>query len=137
MAVVREKRTEGLILCNQEPKRAGNRVCSEWRCKHDESRLETAGAVHQQLLHVKFKLFRICATIQFKLNELKLFSQREKEDFLRLFSLQSKNGIFSKPAVKNIVKDDEAGRQFFKKFTVDQIFTCSKYERRMMNQKSA
>lgn len=46
MAVVREKGTEGSILSNQEPKKICNRVCSEWRCKHDESRLETAGAVH-------------------------------------------------------------------------------------------
>ena len=63
-----------------------------------------------------------------------IFSLREKEDLLRLFKPTIKSGIISKPAVKNILEEDEAGRQFLKKFTVDQIVNRLKYERRM-NQK--
>ena len=63
-----------------------------------------------------------------------IFSLREKEDLFRLFKPTIKNGIISKPAVKNILQEDEAGRQFLKQFTVDQIVNRLKYERRM-NQK--
>ena len=44
MALVREKITDNAILCNQDPKKICDRVRSEWRRKHDESHLETAGA---------------------------------------------------------------------------------------------
>ena len=57
-----------------------------------------------------------------------IFSLREKEDLLRLFKPTIKSGIISKPAVKNILEEDEAGRQFLKKFTVDQVVNRLKYE---------
>ena len=41
MAFVREKITNNVILCNQDPKKICDRVRSEWRYKHDESHLET------------------------------------------------------------------------------------------------
>ena len=145
MALVREKITNNAILCNHDPKKICDRVRSEWRHKRDESHLETAGAVdppdEEETFSDKMSRYMSSSSVSefvppsnSSYVSRNLFSLREKEDLLRLFKPTIKSGIISKPAVKNILEEDEAGRQFLKKFTVDQIVNRLKYERRM-NQK--
>lgn len=145
MALVREKITHNAILCNHDPKKICDRVRSEWRHKRDESHLETAGAVdppdEEETFSDKMSRYMSSSSVSefvppsnSSYVSRNLFSLREKEDLLRLFKPTIKSGIISKPAVKNILEEDEAGRQFLKKFTVDQIVNRLKYERRM-NQK--
>ena len=40
-------------------------------------------------------------------------------------------GIISKPVVKDTLEKEKAGRQFLRKFTVEQIINRIKYERRL------
>ena len=93
MALVREKITDNAILCNQDLKKICDRVRSEWRHKHDESHLETAGAVDppDEEETVSDKMSRYMSGSSFSefvspLNSSyvsrNIFSLREKEDLL-------------------------------------------------------
>ena len=135
MAVVREKLKGHPTLSNEDAKKICDRVRSEWRGIHSESHLESSGAAKlptvQDTLSDKMSRF-LSSSSEFvppsnsSYLSKNILSHEEKESLYRLFGATS--GIISKPTVKDILQKDEAGKEFLKKFTIEQIINRLKYE---------
>ena len=140
MEVVREKLKGHPTLSNEDAKKVCDRVRSEWRGIHSESRLECAGAAElpteEDTLSDKMGRF-LSSSSEFEppsnssYLSRNIFSREEKESLYRLFGATIRSGIISKPAVKDILQNDEAGKEFLEKFTIEQIINRLKYERRL------
>ena len=140
MAVVREKIKDHPTLYDQDPKKVYDRVRSGWCGIDKKNHLETAGEAklpeEEETSSDKMSRF-LTSSSDFvppsnsSYLSKNIFSREGKEYLFRLFGATIRSGIISKPAVKDILEKDDAGKEFLLKFTVEQIINRLKYERRL------
>jgi len=127
MAIVREKIKDHPTLYDQDPKKVHDRVRSGWRGIDKKNHLETAGEAklpeEEETLSDKMSRFLTSSSDFVPLSNSSylskdIFSREEKENLFRLFGATIRSGIIPKPAVKDILEKDDAGKEFLLKFTV-------------------
>ena len=127
MQEVRDKIKDHPTLHDQDAKIVCNRVRSEWRGIQNGNKPESDSASElpgeEETLLEKF--------VPPSYMSRNIFSRNDKETLFQLFGGMIRRGIISKQVVKDTLEKEKAGRQFLRKFTVEQIINRIKYERRL------
>ena len=120
MAVGREKIKDHPTLYDQDPKKVYDRVRSGWRGIDKKNHLETAGEAklpeEEETLSDKMSRFLTSSSDFVPLSNSSyqsknIFSREEKENLFRLFGATIRSGMISKPAIKDILEKDDAGKE--------------------------
>jgi len=130
MQEVRDKIKDHPTLHDQDAKKGCDRIRSEWCVIQNGNKPESDSASElpgeEKTLSEKF-----VPTSNSSYMSRNMFSRNDKETLFQLFGGMIRSGIISKTVVKDTLEKEEAGRQFLRKFTVEQIINHIKYERRL------
>ena len=140
MQEVRNKTKDHPTLDDQDTKKVYDRVRSEWRGVKNGKNPESDSAAklpgEEETLSDKMSRFLSSSTefvppLNSSYLSRNIFSRDDKETLFRLFGGMIRSGIVSKQVVKDTLEKEEDGKEFLRKFTVEQVINRIKYERRL------